>query len=106
MDVSKRELSKVEGKVLQKGSGFAVADKRIQYDEFVIATQQARKHLSQSHSLALKAEVTDILVVGNCQFCSSFHPYCSQHKGSFVFKHLCKYCIVLNTRIFCYQASM
>ena len=56
-----KKLSKVEEKVLQKGSGFAVADKRIQYDEFVTATQQASKHLSQSHSLALKAEVTDIL---------------------------------------------
>ena len=54
-------MSKVEEKVLHKGSGFAVADKRIQYDEFVTATQQASKHLSQSHSLALKAEVTDIL---------------------------------------------
>ena len=24
--------------------------------------------------------------------------FCSQHKGSFVFKHLCQYCIVLNTK--------
>ena len=37
------------------------------------------------------------LVVGHCRFCSSFHPYCSQHKGVFVFKPLCKYCIVLDT---------
>ena len=46
---------------MQKGAGFAVADKKIQYDEFLTATQQACENLSQCHSLALKAEVTDIL---------------------------------------------
>ena len=61
VNISKRELSNIEEKVLQKGAGFAVADKKIQHDEFVTATQQASKFLSQSHSLALKAEVTDIL---------------------------------------------
>ena len=25
---------------------------------------------------------------------------------SFVFKHLCKYCIVLDTKVFCFQASV
>ena len=31
-------------------------------------------------------------------FCTVQILYCSRHKGSFVFKYLCKYCIVLNTK--------
>ena len=30
----------------------------------------------------------------------------SPNKGSFVFKHLCKYCNALNTKVYCFQASM
>ena len=30
-------------------------------------------------------------------FCTVQILYCSRHKGSFVFKYLCKYCIVLDT---------
>ena len=36
------------------------------------------------------------IVEGNREYENSFHPYYSQHKGSFVFKHLCQYCIVLD----------
>ena len=37
-------------------------------------------------------------VEANHRFETTFDTYCSQHKGSFVFEHLCQYCIVLNTK--------
>ena len=63
-------------------------------------------------------------VEANHRFETTFDTYCSQHKGSFVFEHLCQYCIVLNTkgllfssiyvnivlfltqRVFCFQTFM
>ena len=62
VNIPKRKLSPIEEKVLQRGSGFAIADKDIRYnDEYVNAVQQASKSLCQSQALALKAEVTEIL---------------------------------------------
>ena len=50
VNISKRKLSPIEEKVLQKGSGFAIADKDIRYDEYVTAVQQASKSFCQSQS--------------------------------------------------------
>ena len=57
-----------------------------------IQTQTGRSY-SGIHKL-----MRHIRVEGKGRYENSFRPYCSQHKGSFVFKHLCKYCIVLNTK--------
>ena len=61
VNVSKRELTDIEKRVLQKGAGFAITNKRIDHDEYVTAAQQASEKLPQCYSLALKAEVTELL---------------------------------------------
>ena len=42
-----------------------------------------------------------------CFQASMYILYCSRHKGSFVFKHLCKYFALFSIqRVFCFQASV
>ena len=47
--------------MLEKGAGFTITDKKIPYNEFVTAAQEAGECLPQCQALALKAEVTEIL---------------------------------------------
>ena len=61
VNVSKRELSEVERRVLEKGAGFAIANKNIPYDDYIVATQQASTYLPIAQALALKADIVEKL---------------------------------------------
>ena len=61
INVSKRELTSSERAILEKGAGFAIANKDIPYDDYVVATQEASRWLPKGQGLALNAEITEIL---------------------------------------------
>ena len=61
INISNRELTGIERKVLEKGAGFAIADKRIAHNEYVAATEEASGSLPKCQALALKAEVAEML---------------------------------------------
>ena len=61
INVSKRELTASERAILEKGAGFAIANKDIPYDDYVVATQEASRWLPKGQGLALNAEITEIL---------------------------------------------
>ena len=61
VNVSNRRLTESEERLLQKGAGFAIAQKEIPYDDYVTSTEIACSHLSSGQALALKAEVAEIL---------------------------------------------
>ena len=47
VNMSKRELTDTEKKVLEKGAGFAITNQKIDHDEYVTAAQQASESLPQ-----------------------------------------------------------
>ena len=61
VNISKRKLTDSEERLLQKGAGFAIAEKEIPYDDYITSTEIACSHLPSSQALALKAEVAEIL---------------------------------------------
>ena len=61
VNVSNRRLTESEERLLQKGAGFAIAQKEIPYDDYITSTEIACSYLPSGQALALKAEVAEIL---------------------------------------------
>ena len=55
-------MSVTERKLLEKGSGFAVANKEVPYDDYVTAVKQVSSHLPQGQAMALKGGITETLL--------------------------------------------
>ena len=62
INISKRKLTPIEEKVLQKGAGFAIVEKEIQYEDFIAAAEIAGSNLPKAQSLAMKADITELLL--------------------------------------------
>ena len=60
VNISKRKLTDSEERLLQKGAGFAIAEKEIPYNDYITSTVIACSHLPSRQALALKAEVAEI----------------------------------------------
>lgn len=61
-NLSSRTLSTSETELLSKGAGFAISPNQIPYDDFVVATEQACKYISNpGQKAALRAELTELL---------------------------------------------
>ena len=61
-NLSKRELSATETKVLAKGAGFALVPSKIPYNDYIIDTEKVAKLLDKGQADALRAEITEILI--------------------------------------------
>ena len=61
LNISSKEITECQKKLLQKGAGYAIAPSKIPIEEYIISMEITGKSLHPGSAAALKAEIAEIL---------------------------------------------